>query len=192
MVTKLVARLALVSALATSALPAQAAPFALTFTGSISSTGGAPGVAVGDVFTVDVIVDNGGMSAASQVWTFADTLSAVVTTGSYTANFIDNFFPSGAGFATDAAGALIGAEWFGTLNSATATDSLGGGGGVRLFNGSVLTSLGSSFSYNPGFGNAADWTDPVAVDPGVPAPPMLALFGLGLTVAALSRRRRAA
>jgi hypothetical protein len=191
MVTKAIARLALASALAALSLPAQAAPYLFTYTGSVFDSGGVPGVSNGDVITIDVIMDNGGASTVSQVWGTGATVSAVVSVGSYTANFIDNFF-SAAGFTTDAAGALIVTNWFGTLDSATATDSLGGAGGVRLFNGDVRTSLGSFIGYAPTLGIVAAWSGPVAVETPVPAPPMLALFGLGLTVAALSRRRRAA
>jgi len=53
--------------LAGAAAPAVAAPFAITYTGqTFNST--LPGVADGEAYTLTLIVDNGGTSAASQTW----------------------------------------------------------------------------------------------------------------------------
>jgi hypothetical protein len=173
---------------------AQAVPVELTYTGQVtfveaSLTGL---VSVGDTFSIAVVVDNGGATTISQTWSIADTISAVVTAGTYVGNWTADFYTSSStGFTTDATGALTIASWFGTFDSPSSIDSLGTG--ARLFNGSVEASNGDFFNYSPLLGNPANWTDPVIVGAPVPLPAAgwLMLAGLG-GLAALRRAKRAA
>lgn len=181
-----------------SAAPVAAAPFSVTFMSGVTNPAGVPGVSLGDPFLVDVMVDNGGASALSQVWTFEDILAASVSAGAYAAEFVDGFFVAGGGFPTapafrtDALGMLTIADFFGTVSSLTAVDNAGGSGEVRLFNGGHLTSLGSLIDFTPAFGNPADWSNPVAtpVDGVVPLPPAAFLLLAGLGALGVAARRR--
>ena len=53
--------------LACAATPCVAAPYAITYTGQTFNSS-LPGVADGEAYTLTLIVDNGGTSAASQTW----------------------------------------------------------------------------------------------------------------------------
>lgn len=187
-------QVAAAAVLSVAATAASAAPFSLTYTGSVTTVAAslAGFVSVGDTFTIDVIVDNGGTSTLSQNWTIADTVSATVRAGTYVGLWTADFYtdPSVTGFSTDATGDLTVASWFGTFDSPTSTDNLGLG--ARLFNGAVLASNGDLIEYRPFLGAVASWSDPVAVA-AVPLPASLTLTLAGLAaVGGLRRRQQAA
>lgn len=202
--------------LALWATDAAAAPFQMTFTSTVSSV--TPSldtlVSVGDLFTVHVVVDNGGTSALSQTWTFADHVSATLQAGVYFATITSGFyFPpttqdsagiNAASFATDAAGNLTKAAFFGA-SAGMGTDNFGGPF-IGFFNGHVNTSahdpagdVFSSFNYSPNFGGfpngrLAQWTGPVALPSVIPLPASLPLMLAGLAALgglAVARRRAA-
>ncbi len=171
---------------------AQAAPFHMDYTGTVTSVGASLSglVSAGDGITIRVTVDNGGNSAASQTWTIADTVSAVVTAGSYVGTWIADFYTPAAGFATDAAGILTSASWFGTFNSPSSVDNLGTG--ARLYNGNVQASNGDYFGYTPSLGTVAPWSNPVAQAAPIPLPAAGWMLLAGLGGLAALRRRKAA
>jgi len=100
--------------LASAATAAQAAPFAIQQSGSIAFTQ-LPGVNVGDGYTVTLIFDNGGTSAASQTWGTAHLTCALWTVDgggpiAYThpiSPSLNNFVANGSA-TTGANGALTG------------------------------------------------------------------------------------
>jgi len=60
-------RLLALAAMAVAAAAAHAAPFAISYTGQVFNSS-LPGVADGEAYTVTLVLDNGGTSAASQTW----------------------------------------------------------------------------------------------------------------------------
>jgi hypothetical protein len=173
---------------------AEAAPFQFTFTGSVSfvDAGLSCVVSVGDLFSLSVIVDNGGTSTLSQVWAVTDTLSATVTAGGYAATCTADFFPA-AGFATDAAGNLTSTQWFGTLESPTSADNPGTG--ARLFSDGLIASNGLFVERDAFPGSLSNWSGPVSASVApipLPASLMLLLGGMGVLAGATAARRSAA
>jgi hypothetical protein len=51
-----------------------------------------PGVNVGDLITVRVIAENGGLSLANQSWYESDVISATAEVGSYSGEFLAPFY----------------------------------------------------------------------------------------------------
>ena len=68
-------------AILTAAAPAMGAPFAIQYETAVSNTGSLPNVSVGDKYTVTLVVDNGGTSAASQTWVLPHLRCAVISFG---------------------------------------------------------------------------------------------------------------
>ncbi len=145
---------------------------------------------MGDVITLNVLVDNGGTSAASQTWASTDTVSADLTVGGYHAYYDSDFFGS-AGFTTDAAGNLLTADWFGTSDAVSGTnyDNFGVGTDVRLFNGAIQEHGSDLSFFQPSFGDINDWTAPTGY---VPEPGTIAIWTvLGVVGLGVRRRRNA-
>jgi hypothetical protein len=168
---------------------AAAAPVTLTFQSQVDAVSGSllPGLtSVGDVFFVEVVVDNGSSSLISQSWTVTDTISATVTAGSFSAVFTSNFFtsPVATGFVTDESGNLVQTNWFGTFYSPTAIDNFGTGGEL-LNSGSLSTaSNGDQYSFADDFGTVANWSV-------VPIPAAVWLFSSGLIgLIGIARRKK--
>lgn len=181
-------KLGLTLALMLTFSSAHAVPFLFRNLSTFTSVDGLlAGVAsVGDTITADVIMDNGGSSTLSQTWAIADTVSAHLTVGGYSATYLDAFC-CGAGFATDGLGDLVTANWLGTLNTLGASfDSFSVGGSVRLFSNAIRASDDLLSFYTPNLGTFDSWSGPRAV----PEPATLALMGLGL--AGLGYRKRKA
>ena len=97
-------------ALTTAAI---AAPFSISYTGTIAGGSTLPGVVSGQPYTVTLVVDNGGATAATQAWGSANLQCAIFrmnTAGNVT--YAQNLVTSAASMAvagsitTDGAGAL--------------------------------------------------------------------------------------
>lgn len=200
--------------LALWATDAAAAPFQITFTSEVDGIGGDLDglVSVGDLFTVHVVVDNGGTSALSQTWTYAHLISAAVEAGGYSALITSGFYVPPATlepdtinapvFVTDADGTITRATFFGAVGSGS--DSFGGTV-VALYNGHVDTSrqinegIDSNFRYRPHFGGFPNgrpqrWSDPIPAPSVIPLPASLPLMLAGLAALgglAVARRRAA-
>lgn len=126
---------------------AAATPVRFTWTSTVDDITPAiaiPGVDFGEAVTVEVVVDNGGNSLASQTWLGSDIRLARLAIDTYTANFVDGFIPVGTQpvFETDASGELTSVLFVGTVPSPLNSDSLSGTEGVRLLNNSVQASNG--------------------------------------------------
>ena len=65
---------------------AYAAPITFTFQNDIVESNAAE-IAVGDIFTLTVVADNGNNSLVSQSWLKSDIVSATASVGSYSATF---------------------------------------------------------------------------------------------------------
>ncbi|MGY6635490.1 MAG: hypothetical protein ACXIU8_17350 [Alkalilacustris sp.] len=184
---------------------AAAASFDLTFTSEVSrigSTGSTDArealgalVAVGDLLTITVTVDNGATSPLSQMWDLDDVVSATVTAGGYSGTWTGQWFRNitDPAFETDETGALVRAAWRGSLPTTSGTtDSFGTGG--QLFSNSVVTSNGASFFYDPTLASLDAWAGPLPPAAPIPLPPSLGLLlgGLAVLAGAAARRRRSA
>lgn len=151
-----------------------------------------PGVSEGDPVTVTVTADNGGTSLNSQQWLLDDLVSAHVSVGSYSADYITAFIPVGAQpvFETNNVGQLTSVLFVGTGPSSQNTDSLAGAQGVRLLNTSIQASNGGTAFFvdrfvGPDPNDLVGWNRTPGI---VPEPATLALlFGVGIV--ALTKRR---
>ena len=172
-----------------------AVPFKFSYSGVALGSPTIPGVSAGDAISIDVMADNGGVSTISQIWNFADLISAQVAVGTYSATYTTDFF-SLAGdpvFLTDATGLLTSARFQGTSGSLVNFDIFGTGGFVRLFANAMQDFNGKYASFTPtlgrSFGNTAGWG---RMPVGVPEPSTLALMAIGLVGVAFARRRKLA
>jgi len=69
--------LTIAALLACAAANAQAAPFATTYTGEIDASSDFPGAQAGEPYSVTLVFDNGGSSAASQTWATSQITCAI-------------------------------------------------------------------------------------------------------------------
>jgi hypothetical protein len=174
---------------------AKASVYDFTFHSTIK-VASTPGISVGDAYTLNLFLDNGGSTLASQIWTDPDALGFTIDAGSYHATYSTPF--PGVDFETDASGALIQTSFFGTDGSSSNQDNFGSWIGDYVFG-------GGDFLDFLGRGNApadvpsdtiANWSvTPVAAPAAVPLPGTLPLFvgGLGgLLVLCWRRTKRPA
>ncbi len=125
------AYLILFSLCAFSANTAFADPFNLKFTSTVDPTFGLntdlpPGVAINELFIIDLIVDNGGDNANSQTWTEAHILSITIRVGkSYSfvlpRSILSDLAGDGGTITTNAAGNVAGmnASWLTSISAGT-------------------------------------------------------------------------
>jgi hypothetical protein len=157
--------------------PANASEVDFTFIGSIS-TAGTPGIAVGDIYRLDVFADNGNSSLVNQTWTAANITSFTIAAGTYSAHY-DSAFPSSA-FMTDGSGNVSSAQFDGTSTTSHNTDNFGSEVGDIFFsNGTFFDTRGRSNSTVDGvnINNATRWS--VAEVSPVPEPSTWAMMILG-------------
>ena len=180
----------------------QAAPFTVSWDGTISQVdeAGSTGVSVGDPFTFTLTLDNGGTTALSQTWDGGDFVSAGISVNA--GAFVDTSFDLVGGmysasgvFATNALGELTskGTWWHATLPPEANGKLWTSYGESQLFaSWSPDTVLPSNVSYSYFFSSAStysspasDWNHSWAT---IPEPSSLALVGLG-TIALLGYRQ---
>lgn len=166
-----------------------AEPFTVTYSDTISS--GTSEFNVGETFTVAVVLDNGGTTAASQTWTLADvesiTFSLNDAPNTITTVFSQAAINTGSGtFTTDATGALTAVPIYGggspgvistnDPNVPLATFFLNGGNSVYFNNTGDASIANVSNNVNPAF-----WSSPAAaLPPSITAVPTVGLWGIGI------------
>jgi hypothetical protein len=167
---------------------ANATPFVFTATSTISAAT-IPGTAVGDLFTLNVFVDNGGSTFLSQSWNDSDVLDFTASAGSYFATY-SQVFPAVPLFTTDASGNVIVSNFSGTSNSSFNTDNFGSITADIFFSNGIFrdttdTPAREDTTAAGGFGTPSQWTVSA-----VPEPTTLALLGTGLLGLVVMRRKR--
>ncbi len=167
---------------------AHATPFTFTYETTLTSTN-IPGTSVNGTFTLDVIVDNGGIDLLNQTWGINDVTSAVATSGSYTATFGAPHQNYPYLFKTDSSGELIGAQFANLYGNNS--HSFGSGSPKMSIN-EIFFYSGTPYSANFAEGNQHNlsvWTGPTSSP--VPEPTAMLLFGTGLIgLAGITTRRR--
>jgi hypothetical protein len=101
---------------------ASADPVLLSYSRTFAFISVIPGVSVGDVVMVDVVVDNGAATTFSQTWSLAtDFVSATVTVGTYSATYA-----TGSGiWVTNASGAVAFVSGCNVLSFSGGSDNFG-------------------------------------------------------------------
>ncbi len=168
---------------------AMAIPFKFTFSSTVDTFSGIPGVSVGNPLTLVVIADNGGSDAISQTWGPADVLSANLAVGTYLASY--DPLPNLAIFVTDASGSF---SFFNSTNfvdsSGTNTDSIPQVGNPAFLPGMLIASDSNIAFFSPFANFEPSWTLMLAQPPPtIPEPGTLVLFGVGLAFCTIARRR---
>ncbi len=164
---------------------AQAIP--VSFTQTVETNVGLTGFfSSGDTVSITVTMDNGGTSTASQTWTTAQILGAVLTVGSYSASYGDTF----CGDFTSTATGSLSTAFCGTLASTGVDNS---GVGARLYNGTIRISDGTLVGLSNNLAHLAAWSGGSIAGP--PLPPVPLPAGLPLLLGAiglfgLAKRRR--
>lgn len=173
--------LAAVCAAAMWATPAevQAAPFSFNWTDTVSG-----GSFDGDSFTFTIVVDNGGTTTASQTWTADDFVSASINVngGAFTGTLITSFGTGGV-FQTDAGSAIIAVptDWYGEDDD-TGYWYINGFNNIWWSGEVTINAANVGGNQNP-----ANWS--IDAPSEVPEPSTWLLFGAGLTMAAIRRRK---
>ncbi len=169
------------------ATQAYSTTFDFVYTDAIA-TASTPGIAVGDTFTANLFLNNGGSTVASQSWTASQTSGFTITAGSYFATY-SLVWQSDFSFTTDASGNVSFVRFWGTDYGSHNTDRFGTWNGDTVFgDASFVDSQGLSNTIAAAtFNNVGQWTlgAPVAT----PIPGALLLFGPGLAGFAVVRRR---
>lgn len=149
------------------------------------------GLAVSDILTFKIIVDNGG-DIQSNSWTNDDVQSATVSSGTFRGVFNPPFFAAIPPeiFTTARDSTVTRAFWFDT--DSNNNDSVKGTSNLQAFNNALRVSDDTLYFYVGLFDDETQWTASLAPQP-VPLPaglPLMLLTLGGLGVAA--RRRKSA
>lgn len=195
---------------------AVAAPFTVTYTDTLSGGSDTPPFNTGEAFTISIVLDNGGTSAASQVWTPADVVSITFSMNdapnTITTVFSPVVYSSSTGtFTTDAAGVLTavpsnltdingsnrvpGFSTVASTNDPATPTSFFINGGNGVYHNSTNVGVSNNTASMTNVANniiAANWTNPAAAATAVPTLSqwaMILLIMLLMTVGLLKTRR---
>lgn len=169
----------------------QAAPFTFTWTDTVSG-----GSFDGDPFTFTIVVDNGGATTVSQTWTSSDFVSASINVngGAYIGIATSIGASPSGGFQTDAGSVIIAVptDWYDVGGSGS--DTLGATNFDWFINGDNGIWWGGDetdiWATNvEGNQDPANWSLDAPSE--VPEPSTWLLFGAGLAMAGLRRRKNA-
>jgi len=154
---------------------AKASVYDFIFTSTIINPS-TPIIAVGETFTINLLLDNGGSTLVSQTWSGADAVSGfTIDAGPYHGSY-STLFP-GSSFQTDASGALTLTNLFGSANTSSNQDNFGSFVGNVLTGNEFLDFFGRPNVYAALPTTVADWTVAAAA---TPLPAALPLFATGL------------
>jgi hypothetical protein len=183
--------IALYAAIGLSGVVVHAAPFSFTYSNHITDSPKfgplIPGVAVGDLIALNVIVDNGNNALNGQTWLSTDVISATISVGSYTASFDAPIggqydFAYDYTFQTDSNGFISSVRYYD--NYGNNSDIYGVGGqlgiftnGIRDFNGLFAGWNDSGSLFDPGL-----WADSFGHRAPIPEPQTYALLLFGLVL----------
>ena len=121
--------LVLAAILVTCPRSANASIVDFEYTGTVGSAQ-TPGIASGDVVTINVFADNGSPSLLNQIWTGSDILDVTLQAGTYSATYSGG---SDSIFATDGSGDLYFADLSGNDPNSPTTDNFGTATAPLLF-----------------------------------------------------------
>ncbi len=169
---------------------ANAIPYQFTFTTTVTSSIGTPGVTDGDLLTLNILGDNGGTDLFSQSWFQTDIISAVASVGTYEANFFFPHYNNDPVFLTNGSGALSSTAWY-DIDSNN-TDNLGIGSPGFYVNALVTSQVKHLvFSTSSHPNSPENWSVSAASGPApVPEPTTMLLFGTGLAGLVGLRRKK--
>jgi hypothetical protein len=198
---------------------AVAAPFTVTYTDTIAGGSDTPPFNTGEAFTISIVVDNGGASAVSQIWTPADVVSITFSMNDAPNTITTVFSPvvfsfSNGTFITDAAGVLtavpdnltdinggndeLGFSTIASTNDTATPTSFFINGGNGVYHNSDEIGVSNNTARMTNVANniiAANWTNPAAAMAPATAVPtlsqwaMILLIMLLMTVGLLKTRR---
>jgi hypothetical protein len=161
---------------------AEASVYDFTFTSTITSAGN-PLIAIGDTFTINLLLDNGGSTLVSQTWSGANAISGfTIDAGAYHASY-STLYP-GWSFQTNASGALTVTNFYGTDGTSNNQDNFGSWVGDAVFGSpNFFDFFQNQYTFYADYPQTiADWTVTAAATPLPAALPLFAsgLAGLGL------------
>lgn len=170
---------------------AHAATFDYQFTSTVTSAM-TPGVAVGDLVTLDMYLDNGGNTAASQTWDGTQVIDFTLHAGTYSATYRTVYMPSTFVFQTNGGAGVSNVQFDGTDPTSFNTDSFSSGFyGDYLYSNPVFVDSRGAYNWVADqFTNTSAWAE-VAPAAAVPEPTNMALMFAGLCAFVVMRRRRA-
>jgi hypothetical protein len=164
---------------------AKASIYELTFASTIIAAD-TPGIPVGNTFTINLFLDNGGSTVVSQSWSGTDAISGfTIDAGTYHGSY--STLLANWSFQTDASGALTLTNFFGTATTSNNQDNFGSFQGNDVFGNEFVDSLDRVNHFATGLSTVSSWTiAPVAT----PLPATLPLFASGLGALSLLGWRR--
>ena len=175
---------------------AKAVPVNVSFSEIILTTGGtAFGTAGADTWSLSFVVDNGGLSTASQTWGLSDIVGNVTGTSNngYSATYGTSVGAGGFSLTTNAGGG-VSAATYSDLAESDNSDSVGAAIVLHTFGGVGAGGPTSDSDFALllfGTNNLASlWTVDLGQATEAPEPGAIALFGIGLVGLAIVRRRK--